>query len=163
MAKNIEVSFEIAENKISADDQVVYSTSIISSGNGSMEILGLTTDEKCLLFGGENVAGGFAMGTNTDMPRFAILFEQQTAAGKKILHVLYNASFAPAGISAQSLEEGEITESTETLEFTCIPGANNLFFYSLDTGDAKANQTVVKNWYQQVQDATAVANDVNLD
>lgn len=33
-AKNIEVSFEITENKISADDKVVWANNILSSGSG---------------------------------------------------------------------------------------------------------------------------------
>ena len=33
-AKNVEVSYEITENKISADDKVVWSNNLIASGSG---------------------------------------------------------------------------------------------------------------------------------
>ena len=133
------------------DNKVVWANNLIASGSGSLEVLGLTTDEKALLFGGENMAGGFAMSANTSMPQFALLFQQEKADGKKILHALYNVSFAPQGINAQSLEEGQIEETTEQLQFTSIVGNCGYFYYSLDSGDAKANQQIVKTFFQEVK------------
>lgn len=124
----------------------------------TLEVLGLTVDEKALLFGGENMSGGFAMGANTAMPQFAIMFEQQKADGGKILHVLYNCSFAPAGINCQTLEEGQIEETTESLEFTAVLGDCGYFFYSLDTKDAKADQAIVRQWFNEVQYPTPSAS-----
>ncbi len=152
MAKNIEVSYEVQENKISADNKVVWANNLIGSGSGTLEVLGLTTDEKCLLFGKENVAGGFGMDGAVSMPQFAIMFQQEKADGGKILHVLYNCSFAPAGINATSLEEGQIEEKTESLEFTSIQGANGYYFFSLDTKDAKADKQAITKWFTEVQD-----------
>lgn len=120
-----------------------------------MELLGLTTDEKALLFGGENVAGGFAMGNAVNMPQFAVMFAQEKADGGQILHVLYNCSFAPNGINCQTLEEGQIEETTEQLEFTSILGENGYFYYSLDSKDAKADTNKVKNWFAAVQEPEA--------
>lgn len=149
--RSVEVSYDVQENKISADNKVVWANNLIASGNGTLEVLGLTTEEKCLLFGGENLGGGFAMGASTNMPQFALLFQQEKADGKKILHVLYNVSFAPQGINAQSLEEGQIEETTEQLQFTSIIGNCGYFYYSLDSGDAVANNNIVKNFFTQVQ------------
>ena len=118
----------------------------------TLEVLGLTTDEKAMLFGGENMKGGFAMGANVQMPQFALLFQQEKADGGQILHVIYNCTFAPNGINAQTLEEGQIEETTESLEFSSIIGANGYFYYSLDTKDAAADSTLVKNWFAQVQE-----------
>jgi phi13 family phage major tail protein len=133
------------------DDKVVYASNLIASGSGTLEVLGLTTDEKCLLFGGQNMKGGFAMGNEVNQPAFALLFEQKKADGGKILHVLYNCTFSPDGINAQTLEEGQVEETTESLEFTSILGDCGYFYYSVDTRDAKADQQLVKNFFTQVQ------------
>ena len=151
-AKNVEVSYEISENKISADNKTVWANNLIASGSGTLEVLGLTVDEKALLFGTENYSGGFAMGSNTAMPQFALLFQQEKADGGQILHCIYNVSFAPAGISCQTLEDGQIEETTESLEFTSILGENGFFFYSFDTKDAKADSNIAKQWFTAVQE-----------
>lgn len=150
-AKSVEVSFDTTDKKVSADDKVVWQSMIVTSGSGTLEVLGLTTDEKALLFGTVNMSGGFAMGANTSMPKFALLFEQQKADGKKILHALYNVTFSPSGINCTSLEEGEIEESTESLEFVSMLGENGYYFYSLDTADAKADSVLVDGWFTEVQ------------
>lgn len=149
-AKSVECSFEVAEKGIFADNKQVYNAKAISGGSGTLEVLGLTPDERRMIMGDDGDLG-FKMGTDLKMPQFALLFEMEKADGKKVLYAIYNVQFSPNGISATSVEDG-IEEQTVSLEFTAIAGAGdkNLFYYAVDTAEAGA-ETVAGSWFTQVQ------------
>lgn len=154
--KSVEATFDMSEKKIYADDKTVCNDVRVSGGKGKLSVLGLTTEEKALLFGSTNMSGGYALGSNVSMPNLALLFEQQKKDGGKLLHVIYNVQFSPAGINAVSTEE-EIEESVIDLEFSCIPGSNGYYAYTVDTTDTSADTTMIGKWFTEVQDPKPTA------
>lgn len=152
-AKAVEASFESTEHTINADDTTVYSQKGIKSGSGKLSVLGLTTNEKCLMAGTKNMSGGFAVSQSTNAPRLALLFEQSKADGGKLLNVIYNVQFSIPGINAVT-KEGEIEEQIYELDFTCLPelqSGEGYYFNVVDTTDTKADSTMIDKWYTEVQ------------
>ncbi|MDB8794271.1 hypothetical protein PN290_00325 [Romboutsia sp. 1001216sp1] len=149
--KAVEASFEASEKIVYADNKAVYNDKRITKGSGKLSVLGLTTDEKCLLAGTENMSGGLALNASMNAPSLALLFEQEKADGGKLLNVLYNVQFAIPSISAVTTE-GEMAEQISDLDFTCLPDLKQgYFFYTVDTTDAKVDSEMVNNWYTTVQ------------
>ncbi|QYE96663.1 major tail protein [Paraclostridium sordellii] len=150
-AKAVEASFESSEKVIHADNMAVYSDKRIKTGQGKLSVLGLTTNEKCLMAGTKNMSGGFAVNQSTNAPRLALLFEQDKADGGKLLNVIYNVQFSIPGINAVTTE-GEVEEQLYEIDFSCLPElSEGYFFYTVDTKDAKADQTMIQNWFTTVQ------------
>ena len=71
------------------DNKIVFASKKIASGSGTLEVLGLTAEERRLLMGGDEEVG-YALRSGADMPSFALLFRQDKADGKQILNVIYN-------------------------------------------------------------------------
>ena len=104
----------------------------------TLEVLGLTPDERRLLLGGQEEVG-FGLTSKLQMPQFALLFEMEKADGKKVMYAIYNVSFSPMGISAVAVEDG-IEEQTVSLEFSCLPHAEkDYFYYAVDTAESGAD------------------------
>lgn len=161
-AKSVEASFETVEKVRYGDNKAVHSKKKVTNGSGKLSVMGLTTDEKCLLSGEENMSGGFRVNENTNAPRLAVLFQQEKEDGGKILNVIYNAQFSIPSINAVS-SEGEDTDQTFELDFTCLPeltGGN--FAYVVDSTDAKADETMVENWFTEVQMPKATSLPASL-
>lgn len=76
MAKSVECSFDAESTSISADDKVVYTVSTLAEGSGTLEVLGLTAEERRLIFGASQTVG-FALNTDLAQPQMALLFEQK--------------------------------------------------------------------------------------
>lgn len=149
--KAVEASFEASEKIVYADNKAVYNDKRITKGSGKLSVLGLTTDEKCLLAGAENMAGGLALNASMNAPSLALLFAQDKADGGKLLNVIYNVQFAIPAISAVTTE-GEMSEQISDLDFTCLPDlAKGFFFYTVDTSDAKADAEMIGKWFTEVQ------------
>lgn len=146
-AKSVECSFEVSEKMINADNKAVFSAKTISKGSGSLSLLGLTPDERRLLQNGVETVG-YGLKSSTNMPSFALMFQQEKADGKKILYVIYSLSFSPNGINATSVEDG-IEENPTDLEFTCIPGKNDYFYYAVDTAETGA-ETIASTFFTEV-------------
>ena len=89
------------------DNKIVYNSKKIANGTGTLEVLGLTSEEKRLIMGADETVG-MGLRSGQDMPSFALLFAQQKADGGEILSVLYNVKFSPMSISAVTLEEGKL-------------------------------------------------------
>ena len=73
-AKSAEATFEVSEKAIFADNKQVFSAKSIASGSGSIEVLGLTPDERRMLLG-DNGDLGFKLGSAQVMPSFAVLWK----------------------------------------------------------------------------------------
>lgn len=160
-AKNVECNFEQSEKIIYADNKPVYVDKRINKGGGKLGVLGLTTDEKCLLAGVENMSGGMALTTDTNSPTLALLFEQDKADGGKLLTVIYGTKFSLPSINAVTTEE-EMEEQVLELEFTCTPVEfkelnKSFFFYVIDTKDPNVDSEMVDNWFNSVQKPKATA------
>ena len=72
LAKSVECSFDVSEKQIFADNKAVYNAKSIASGSGSLEVLGLTPDERRLIMGDDSEVG-FRLGADVKMPQFALL------------------------------------------------------------------------------------------
>lgn len=68
---------------------------------------------------------------------------------KKMLYCIFNVKFNPAGLSATSIEGGQIEEQTIALDFTSIANDAGYFYYVVDTGE-EGMDTVAQSWYTQV-------------
>ena len=148
LAKSIECSYNVETSSISADDKVVHTISTMAEGEGTLEVLGLTGAEKRALFGGENEVG-FGLGVDMKQPQMALMFEQKKADGAKMLYVIYDVKFNPAGLSATSVEGG-VEEQTISLDFQSIANEAGFFYFCVDTAEAGA-ETLAQQWYTQVQ------------
>ena len=56
-AKSVECTFEVSEKNISADNKIVFASKKIASGSGTLEVLGLTAEERRMLMGGDEEVG----------------------------------------------------------------------------------------------------------
>lgn len=146
--KSVECTYEAQSTSISADDKVVYTVSSMAEGSGSLTVLGLTGEEKKLIFGGK-ATKGFALGVDDVQPQMALLFEQKKADGKKMLYCIFNVKFNPAGLSATSIEGGQIEEQTISLDFTSIANEDGYFYYVVDTGE-EGMDSIAQTWYTAV-------------
>lgn len=160
-AKSVEASFESSEKKIHADNKVVHSDKRVSSGKGKLGVLGLTMTEKALLAGGENMSGGFALSSTTNAPNLALLFSQDKTDGGQILSVIYNVQFDIPGINATTTED-EIEEQVFEIDFTSLPGADGYYYYTVDTKDKDADQTIVSKWFTEVQKPKKTISGVSV-
>jgi phi13 family phage major tail protein len=150
-AKTVEASFESSEKVMKYDNKTVYTDKRVTGGSGKLGVLGLTTNEKSLLAGTENMSGGFALNRTTNAPNLALIFSQDKADGGKILSVIYNCQFALPGISAVTTED-EVEEQIFELDFTCTEDIKEGYYYqSVDTKDAKADATMIGAWFTAVQ------------
>lgn len=150
--KSVECTFDMAEKTIYADNEAVSNDKRIAGAKGKLSVLGLTTDEKCMLMGSKNMSGGYAMKSSDSMPPVAVLFAQEKKDGGQLLTVIYNCTFALPQIQAVATEGGEIEEQISELDFTCITGKNGYYFYTIDSKDSKIDNTLVTNWFTAVQD-----------
>lgn len=150
-AKSVEVSFETYTNEEWYDNKPVISDVMVKSGSGKLTVMGLTTDEQCLLAGTENMSGGFAIGSDDNAPRLALLFQQEKKGGS-VLNVIYGTQFSIPQISAVSTENGEQKNQEINLDFSCLADLNTgKFAYIVNTLDPKIDNTMVSKWFTEVQ------------
>lgn len=152
--KKIELTYDVKSKDYSADDNIVVSDSSIAKADGKLSLFSLTIDEQAMLFGGENMSGGYAVGTDTSTPDLAILFERKKLDGSKLLYSVYKANFKQTGISATSVEGGEKEEQILEIEFTATPVTFDdkpYLLYAVDSGDTKADTDMVSKWFIEVQ------------
>ena len=112
-------------------------------------MLGLTGAEKRAIFGGKEEVG-FGLNNELNQPQMALMFEQKKADGKKMLYVIYDVKFNPAGISATSIDGGSVEEQTISLDFTSIANEDGYFFYAIDTAEEGAD-ALASAWFTSVQ------------
>lgn len=112
-------------------------------------MLGLTGAEKRAIFGGKEEVG-FGLNNELNQPQMALMFEQKKADGKKMLYVIYDVKFNPAGISATSIDGGSVEEQTISLDFTSIANEDGYFFYAIDTAEEGAD-ALANAWFTSVQ------------
>ncbi|KPI54820.1 hypothetical protein KW95_01765 [Clostridioides difficile] len=149
-AKDVEANFEIGDKTIYADNKGIYNNKKISKGSGKLGVIGLTTDEKCLLGGTENMSGGYALADNVIPPNLALLFAQDKADGGSLLTVIYNVQFNPVSIAAVTTEDS-IEETKTELDFTALVGKDGYWYYTIDTTDSKVDADMISKFFTEVQ------------
>lgn len=147
-AKSIEVSIETASKNVYADNTTAHTFVLPTSGEGTLQVLGLTAEERRMLAGLDDLEVGFGVNDNPNKPRFAVTFEQDVADGSKMLYVVYNVTFDTSSISLETTEE-EVTEKPVDIAMVVNKGDNGWFYYAINSAES---EDIAKNWHTAIQE-----------
>lgn len=148
-AKSIEVvlSQNYTYGKIGGSNAIRFNSPI--EGKGTLNILGLTLEEKSDLLGYEYINGEMIVGQNPNPPHVALLFARKLKNGAELYTVLYNCIFENTNISSNTYE-GECGHETLTLKFDVLVDLEiKVTGITLDT--KTANQDKVNNFFKFIQ------------
>ena len=153
-AKKIENKFKYENIQEWADNIAVINEFLYGGGEGSLTVLGLSKEERVLLFGNKAVKGGIAVSDTDEAPIGAFLFERRLTGGASRLYVVYACKCSPTDISGETIEEGKGNYETNDIEYSissCEHEGVNLVYFYIDTDDETVDQEQVTNWYKSVQ------------
>lgn len=153
-AKKIENKFKYENIQEWADNIAVINEFLYGGGEGSLTVLGLSKEERVLLFGNKAVKGGIAVYDTDEAPIGAFLFERRLTGGARRLYVVYACKCSPTDISGETIEEGKGNYETNDIEYSissCEHEGVNLVYFYIDTDDETVDQEQVTNWYKSVQ------------
>lgn len=153
-AKKIENKFKYENIQEWADNIAVINEFLYGGGEGSLTVLGLSKEERVLLFGNKAVKGGIAVSDTDEAPIGAFLFERRLTGGARRLYVVYACKCSPTDISGETIEEGKGNYETNDIEYSissCEHEGVNLVYFYIDTDDETVDQEQVTNWYKSVQ------------
>ena len=153
-AKKIENKFKYENIQEWADNIAVINEFLYGGGEGSLTVLGLSKEERVLMFGNKAVKGGVAVSDADEAPIGAFLFERRLTGGARRLYVVYACKCSPTDITAETIEEGKGNYETNDIEYSissCEHEGVNLVYFYIDTNDPTVDQTQVTNWYKEVQ------------
>ncbi|MGM9534221.1 MAG: major tail protein [Intestinibacter sp.] len=153
-AKKIENKFKYENIQEWADNIAVINEFLYGGGEGSLTVLGLSKEERVLLFGNKAVKGGIVVSDTDEAPIGAFLFERRLTGGARRLYVVYACKCSPTDISGETIEEGKGNYETNDIEYSissCEHEGVNLVYFYIDTNDETVNQEQVTNWYKSVQ------------
>ena len=153
-AKKIENKFKYENIQEWADNIAVINEFLYGGGEGSLTVLGLSKEERVLLFGNKAVKGGIAVSDTDEAPIGAFLFERRITGGARRLYVVYACKCSPTDISGETIEEGKGNYETNDIEYSissCEHEGVNLVYFYIDTDDSTVDQEQVTNWYKSVQ------------
>ena len=148
-AKKIENKFKYENIQEWADNIAVINEFLYGGGEGSLTVLGLSKEERVLLFGNKAVKGGIAVSDTDEAPIGAFFFERRITGDARRLYVVYACKCSPTDISGETIEEGKGNYETNDIEYS-IEGVNLVYFY-IDTDDSTVDQQQVTNWFKEVQ------------
>lgn len=132
-AKSIEAELSYENVQFYSDNAMDTNDFVFAGGEGTLTVSGLTATEYETLFGSTVADGGVLVKTTDQAPELALLFERKKlGTQEKMLYVIYAVKFAPANISAQTME-GSIEEETVELTFSVRELAGGDVYYLLDT------------------------------
>lgn len=153
-AKKIENKFKYENIQEWADNIAVINDYLYGGGDGSLTTLGLSKEERVLLFGNKGVKGGVAVSDADQAPIGAFLFARKKAGGGKRLYVIYACKCSPTDISGETIEEGKGNYETNDIEFSissCEHEGENLVYFYIDSDDPTVDNEQVTNWFKKVQ------------
>lgn len=153
-AKKIENKFKYENIQEWADNIAVINEFLYGGGEGSLTVLGLSKEERVLLFGNKAVKGGIAVSDTDEAPIGAFLFERRITGGARRLYVVYACKCSPTDISGETIEEGKGNYETNDIEYSissCEHEGVNLVYFYIDTDDSTVEQQQVTNWFKEVQ------------
>ena len=162
-AISAELSIELNEATLFADDGQAEAVKEFKSGTISLGIDDLGNDKAAALVGATVDANGVLVSTGEDVSRYvAIGFRAKKSNGKYKYFWLYRVLF---GIPATSLatKGDSITFSTPTIEGTIIQrnklDANNKHLWKAEVTETDSNAAIIDSWYTAVYEPTyAVSN-----
>ncbi len=153
-AKKIENKFKYENIQEWADNIAVINEFLYGGGDGSITLLGLSKEERVLLFGNKAVKGGISVSDVDEAPIGAFLFERRITGGARRLYVVYACKCSPTDISGETIEEGKGNYETNDIEYSIGSyehnGVNLVYFY-IDTDDSTVDSEQITNWYKSVQ------------
>lgn len=153
-AKKIENKFKYENIQEWADNIAVINEYLYGGGEGSLTTLGLSKEERVLLFGNKSVKGGIAVSDTDSAPIGALLFERRLVGGYRRLYVVYACKCAPVDVSGSTIEEGKGEYETTGIEYSissCEHEGVNLVYFYVDTNDPTVDQEQITNWFKAVQ------------
>lgn len=153
-AKKIENKFKYENIQEWADNIAVINEFLYGGGEGSLTTLGLSKEERVLLFGNKAVKGGVAVTDSDEAPIGAFLFERRLVGGAKRFYVVYACKCSPTDISGETIEEGKGNYETNDIEYSissCEHEGVNLVYFYIDTNDSTVDQQQVTKWFKEVQ------------
>ncbi|TAN66617.1 hypothetical protein WS9_009905 [Paraclostridium sordellii 8483] len=153
-AKKVENKFKYENVEEWADNIAVINDYLFGGGEGKLTTLGLSKEERTLLFGNKSVKGGIAVADTDEAPIGAFLFERRLKGGAKRLYVIYACKCSPTDISGDTIEGGKTEYETTEIEYSisaCEHEGVNLIYFFIDTNDPTVDQTQITKWYQEVQ------------
>ena len=115
-AKKIENKFKYENIQEWADNIAVINEFLYGGGEGSLTVLGLSKEERVLLFGNKAVKGGIAVSDTDEAPIGEFLFERRITGGARRLYVVYACKCSPTDISGETIEEGKGNYETNDIE-----------------------------------------------
>ena len=157
-AISAELSIELNEATLFADDGQAEAVKEFKSGTISLGIDDLGNDKAAALVGATVDANGVLVSTGEDVSRYvAIGFRAKKSNGKYKYFWLYRVLF---GIPATSLatKGDSITFSTPTIEGTIIQrnklDANNKHLWKAEVTETDSNTAIIDSWYTAVYEPT---------
>ena len=157
-AISAELSIELNEATLFADDGQAEAVKEFKSGTISLGIDDLGNDKAAALVGATVDANGVLVSTGEDVSRYvAIGFRAKKSNGKYKYFWLYRVLF---GIPATSLatKGDSITFSTPTIEGTIIQrnklDANNTHLWKAEVTETDSNTAIIDSWYTAVYEPT---------
>ena len=157
-AISAELSIELNEATLFADDGQAEAVKEFKSGTISLGIDDLGNDKSAALVGATVDANGVLVSTGEDVSRYvAIGFRAKKSNGKYKYFWLYRVLF---GIPATSLatKGDSITFSTPTIEGTIIQrnklDANNKHLWKAEVTETDSNTAIIDSWYTAVYEPT---------
>ena len=157
-AISAELSIELNEATLFADDGQAEAVKEFKSGTISLGIDDLGNDKAAALVGATVDANGVLVSTGEDVSRYvAIGFRAKKSNGKYKYFWLYRVLF---GIPATSLatKGDSITFSTPTIEGTIIQrnklDANNKHLWKAEVTENDSNTAIIDSWYTAVYEPT---------
>lgn len=152
--KKIENQFNYESSTEWADDMIIDDEFIYNGGEGTLDVLGLSSDEHVMLFGNKKAKGGVYTTDTDEAPTGAFLFERRKKAGAKRLYVVYACKCAPTDLTAETIEDGQGEYETKSIEYSIGSfeknGTNYIYFF-IDTDADDVDNDQVTNWYKAVQ------------
>ena len=157
-AISAELSIELNEATLFADDGQAEAVKEFKSGTISLGIDDLGNDKAAALVGATVDANGVLVSTGEDVSRYvAIGFRAKKSNGKYKYFWLYRVLF---GIPATGLatKGDSITFSTPTIEGTIIQrnklDANNKHLWKAEVTETDSNTAIIDAWYTAVYEPT---------
>ena len=157
-AISAELSIELNEATLFADDGQAEAVKEFKSGTISLGIDDLGNDKAAALVGATVDANGVLVSTGEDVSRYvAIGFRAKKSNGKYKYFWLYRVLF---GIPATSLatKGDSITFSTPTIEGTIIQrnklDTNNKHLWKAEVTENDSNTAIIDSWYTAVYEPT---------
>ena len=159
-AISADLSIEIAEAILYADDAASETIKSFKNGKLTLSVDDLGTDKAALLTGGSVDKNGVLINSTENVaPYVAIGFRAQKANGKYRYFWLYKVQFAPISTSLQTKGDS-ITFQTPSIEGTIIrrnkEDASGLHPWKAEVteGDEGVESSVITGWFSQVYEPT---------